>query len=192
MPFARRWALVSFAIVVSGCAMIGRGTYKLVEPGVRPIDGIYTVEPRLAWSALGGGKVETWTIDGVSLERLRFFKSIGEGESMLTGGANDDRRARFRASMTPTEITEFVTDSLFGSRFPPKNVRPARFGGAQGFRLEVSYSTRDGVKRDALVAGAVLQHRLQVIVYDGTSLYHFDKYRDEAEHIVGSIALIHS
>ena len=50
-------------------------------------------------------------------------------------------------------------------------------------RFEITYATSDGVRREALVAGAVLQRRLYVIAYDGTALHHFDVYRDEVERI---------
>ena len=74
-------ALVVVVIATAGCAQIGLGIYRLVEPGVRSMDGVYTVKPRLSWSRTDGGKIETWTIDGFSLEQLRFFKGIGEGTS---------------------------------------------------------------------------------------------------------------
>lgn len=173
-------------LVGSGCAPFT--LYKLVEPRERSIAGAYTVQPRLAWSSVAGGQVETWTIDGVALERLRFFSGIAEGQSLL-GGDVGGRRPRFLPSLTRPEVAELVADSLFGSRFPARHVRPAAFGGAPGFRFELRYATNDGVKREAIVVGAVLQGRLHVIVYEGTALYHFDKYRDEVEQIIGSIRL---
>ncbi len=183
---ARLGALATCALLLGGCASPSR--YRLVEPGARSTAGAYTVQPGLAWSSIGAGKVETWTIDGLSLESLRFFTGIAEGESILGGRAAEDRRARFSTSMTLPEVAEFVADSLFG-RFPPRNVRPARFGGAPGFRFEVSYTTRDGVHREALVAATVLQKQLYVIAYTGTSLHHFARYRDEAEHVIDSVRL---
>ena len=182
-------ALVVVAVAASGCAHTGLGIYGLVEPGVRSMDGVYTVKSQLSWSKTDSGKIETWTIDGFTLQQVRFFKGISEGDSMLLGRTTVDGQARFRAAMTPIELTEFVMDSLFGSQFSPKNVRPASFGRASGFRFEVSYWSADGAKRDALVAGASVKNRLHVIVYDGTSQYYFDKYRPEVEKILESIVV---
>ena len=67
-----------------------------------------------------------------------------------------------------------------------------RFGRAEGFRFEISYWRRDGVKRDAIVAGATIKRRLQIIVFEGTSLYHFERYRLEIEHMLECISLIDS
>ncbi len=185
---ARLLMLAAWTVIAMGCAATG-ARYTLVEPRARAIADVYTVEPQLAWTSFSSGKIETWTINGFALEVLRFYQGIDEGEPMLKGGANEDKRPRFRSAMTPTEVTEFVVESVFGPRITPKNVRPAPFGSAQGFRFEVTYFTRDGVKRDALVAGAVLKNRLHVIVYDGTSLYHFGKYRAEAERVIESVRL---
>jgi hypothetical protein len=179
--------VVALVVVASGCATGAR--YTLVEPRVRSIDTAYTVEPRLAWTSMSTDKIESWTIDGFALESLRFFKGIDEGEPMVKGGPNEDRRPRFRAAMTPTEIAELIVDSLYGGRITPDALRPAPFGGAPGLRFELTYDTRDGVKRQALVAGAVIAKRLHVIVYDGTALHHFGKYRDEAERVIESVRL---
>ena len=120
-----------------------------------------------------------WTIDGVVLHTLRFFKGIGDGEPMFAAPPGDERRPRFRIAMTTTEV----------ARVTPKNLRPATFGTASGFRFEMNYFTRDGVHREALVAGAVFDRRLHVIVYDGTSLYHVGKYRADAERVIDSVKL---
>ena len=183
---AKVWPLVAITLVAGGCASM-RSMYKLVEPGVRTMGDVYTAQPRMAWSVYRSGKLETWTIDGFALETLRFFKGIDEGEPLIRGGANEERRARFHAAMTMPEVSEFVAESLFSSRFPPRNVRPAPFGSADGFRFEVSYAGTAGVKREAIVAGAVLDKRLHVIAYEGTALYHFGKYRHEVEHILRSV-----
>jgi hypothetical protein len=182
--------LVACALLAAGCG--GLGLYTLVEPRVRSMGGAYTVQPRLAWSTASlRDWPETWTIDGVALERLRFFTGLAEGQPLLglQPAGTADPRARFSTAMTRPELAELVAESLFGSRYPPRHVRPARFGGAPGFRFEVSYATSDGVRREALVAGAVIRARLHVIVYDGTALYHFEKYRDEVERILESITL---
>jgi hypothetical protein len=176
-------------LLATGCAVVE--TYRPVEPGVRSIGGVYTVEPGLAWSSSTTGKLEMWTIDGVALENLRFFTGIADGEPLPVSRAVviDDRRPRFRSWMTAAETSDFVAESLYGTQFTPKNVRPAPFGRASGFRFELSYTARDGVQRDALVAAAVVQQRLHLIAYEGTALYHFARYRGEVERIIGSVRL---
>ena len=167
----------------------GLSGYTLVEPRPHVVADTYTVDPGVAWATTSAGKIEAWTIDGYLLHALRFFKGIAEGEPMVAGGADADRRPRFRAAMSPTETVEFIVESLYGGRLTAKNVRPAPFGGASGFRFELSYVTRDGVTREALVAGAIVKDRLHAIVYDGTALHHFGKYRPDAERVIDSVRL---
>jgi len=186
---ARGCVLAVLLLLAPGCASF-KSSYRAVPPGSRTIGNTYTVEPRLTWSRwFLIGRLELWTIDGIGLETLRFYSGVAAGETLVTGGTNPERRPRFRAGMTTAEISEMVVDSLFGSRFPPRNVRPAPFGSADGFRFEVSYAVASGVKREALVAGAVLDKKLYVIAYEGAALYHFGKYREEAEHILASVQL---
>ena len=186
------WPLLAVALLAASCASM-RSAYRAVDPGVRTIGNTYTVEPRVTWSrsffSTISPRFEMWTIDGVGLETLRFYTGIPEGEPLISGGTNQERRPRFRAAMTTAEVSELVAETLFGSPYPPRNVRPAPFGGVDGFRFEVSYATTGGMKREAIVAGAVVDKRLHVIAYEGTALYHFAKYRDEAEHIVQSVRL---
>jgi hypothetical protein len=184
----RAMASLMLTALASGCATATKG-YTLIEPHVTPVDEAYVVEPGLRWSSVSNGKIETWTIDGVALERLVFFKGIGEGEPMIAATDKDDKRPQFRAALTLAEVAEFVVESLYGSRLTAQDLRPAPFGGSPGFRFELAYATRDGVNRRALVAGAVLKHRLHVIVYDGLALYHFGQYREEAERVIDSVSL---
>lgn len=189
---ARLWPLVVLALLAPGCASMRSG-YRAVPPGVRAIGDAYTVEPGMTWSrpflSTISRRFEMWTIDGTVLETLRFYTGIPDGEPLVSGGADQEQRPRFRTAMTTAEVSEMVADSIFGRRYPPRNVRPAPFGGASGFRFEVSYANATGVKREALVAGAVLDKRLHVICYEGTALYHFGKYREEVEHILASVRL---
>jgi hypothetical protein len=48
------------------------------------------------------------------------------------------------------------------------------------------------VKREALVTGATVKGWLHVIVYEGSALYHFERYRPDVERLLESIALIDS
>jgi hypothetical protein len=123
----------------------------------------------------------------VTLDALIFYEGVEDGQPLIMMPRRDARPPRFRTAMTPAELTEFVAASLFGTRFPPTDVRPAPFGSAPGFRFDVAYEANEGARYSAIVALAVLGGRLYVIAYTGTSLYHFDKYRDEAERILASI-----
>ena len=48
------------------------------------------------------------------------------------------------------------------------------------------------MKREPFVTGATVKGRLHVIVYEGTALYHFERYRPDVERLLESITLIDS
>ncbi len=186
---ARAWPLIILALLAPACASL-RSSYRAVSPGTYTIGNTYTVEPRITWSrTFMYGLFEMWTVDGIGLETLRFYTGITDGQPIIRGGTNEAQRPRFRVAMTAAEISDLVATSLFGSQYPPRDVRPAPFGGADGFRFAVGYAVPGGVKREAIVTGAVVDKRLHVIAYEGTALHHFAKYRDEAEHIMQSVRL---
>jgi hypothetical protein len=175
-------------VLVTGCA--ARAAYRPVGPERVGVGDAYTVDPQLGWTMVQGeGTLESWTVDGFLLHALRFFKGVADGQPLLVGGKDEDRRPRFRATMTETELAELVVDSLYGGRLRPQDLGPAPFGGAPGFRFELDYVRQDGLRRRALVAGAVLRSRLHLIVYDGTALHHFPRYREPVERLLASIQL---
>jgi hypothetical protein len=102
----------------------------------------------------------------------------------------EDKQPHFRVTMTPSEIVELVADtwSLFGaSKIRATGLRPAKFGTADGFRFELTFVWRDGVDAEATVVGAVIKQQLQLIVYSGTRLHYFEKYRPTVERLLDSI-----
>ena len=150
-------ALVVFAAAVAGCA-----TYSLVGPQRMTIAGLYTVEPQIAWSAATGGQWEIWTVDGPSLQSVQFLKGLEDGEALFRG-KDEEKRPKFRKTMTASEIMELVVDSVSvvgGQKVNALNLRPEKFGAAQGFRFEMAYLAQTGLEKRATVAGAVVKDRL--------------------------------
>ena len=132
----RTITVLALAALASSCATAKKG-YTLIEPRVIPIGEAYVVEPGRSWSSVSDGKIETWTIDGVALERLVFFKGIEEGEPMVAAAGKDDKRPQFHAALTLVEIAEFIVESLYGGRLTVKDLRPTPFGSAPGFSCEL-------------------------------------------------------
>src|SRR5262249_858044 len=151
----------------------------------------YSVEPQIRWSSLRqAGSTELWTADGPALESVRFVKDVPDGHTLVgqaittpgPGGppTPEAKQPPFRRRMTPSEIMEFGVDTwalLGASKIEATGLRPAKFGGADGFTFDLSFVWSDGVEARALVAGAVVKQRLQMVVYSGTRLYYFDKLR---------------
>lgn len=178
--------LAVVALVVGGCA-----TYSLVEPRLVTIAGAYMVDPQIPWSAAREGAWEVWTVDGPSLQSIQFLKGLEDGEPLFRP-RGDEKRPNFRKTMTASEIMELVVDSFSAvgaQKIRAMNLRPAAFGTAQGFRFELAYLTATGLEKQAMVAGAVLSHRLYLIIYSGAREHYYPKYREHAERIIQSVRL---
>lgn len=187
--------LLAVLLSISGCA-----PYALIEPTRTRIGESYSIDPQIKWTSLReGGRTELWTVDGPALESLRFVKDVGDGQSLLGRAVvvderqvSEDKQPRFRAAMTPSEVVELVADtwSLFGAaKIRATGLRPAKFGTADGFRFELAFVWDDGVEAEATAIGAVIKQRLQLIVYSGTRLYYFGKYRLTVDRLVESIRI---
>ena len=184
--------LMLVSVVATGCAV------SLIEPKPTTIDGTYTVQPQIKWASVPARKgLEVWTVDGPALEAVTFVKGLGDGEALMKGpipGAPDeDKRPKFRAQMTPSEIVELVTDSyvLFGAqKLETSSLRPAKFDTTDGFRFDIGWVTRSGLEMQASAAGAVVKGKLQMIIYSGARAHYFPKYRDDIERVFGSVKLL--
>lgn len=184
--------LLLVSLLMAGCVMV-----TLIEPKPTSIGGAYTVEPQIRWASVPARPgLELWTVDGSALDAITFVKGLADGEVLLRGAIQgstpEDKRPKFRAQMTPSEIVELVVDSyaLYGhQKIETSNLRPAKFGTADGFRCDMSWVTRSGLEMQALLAGAVVKGKLQLVIYSGTRAHYFPKYRDDIERVLRSVQL---
>ncbi|MFQ6016674.1 MAG: hypothetical protein ACE5KF_00610 [Kiloniellaceae bacterium] len=166
--------------------------YSLVEVKRQTIGGVYSVEPQIAWSKTTEGKVELWTVDGPWLEALRFYKGLGDGDT-LDKAPGRKKSPTYRAGMKASEVMEFVVDSLArsgASNVQARNLRPTRFGTVPGFRFDLIFLSPEGLEIDGTVAGAVVAEKLHMIMYTGARAHYYPKYKDDVERIIDSIQMI--
>ena len=193
-PMRRIVLLLAILAGVTGCnTVVGLDRTRIGES--------FSVEPQIRWSSLyAGGNSLVWTVDGPALESLRLVKDVADGQPLLgttittpgpAGGKTPtDKQPRFRATMTPTEIMELVMDTwaLLGAlQMETSGLHPYKFGSVAGFRFDLTFVWPDGVEARALIAGGVVQRRLQLIVYEGTRLHYFDKHRPAVDRLMDSV-----
>lgn len=181
-----RRAVIAFSltIILAGCA-----AYSLIEPRRTTIGDLYTVDPQIPWSSTSDGKVERWTVDGPTLQVIRFVKGLDDGE-VLFKGKDKEKTPKFKKHMTPTDIMEFVIDSvtLIGAqKVETRNLRPEKFGNAEGFRCEMRFVSAGGIEYEGFIVGAVINEKLHLIMYTGTKAHFYFKHKDHVERIIGSI-----
>jgi hypothetical protein len=185
------------ALLVAACLPFG-----LVEPKRTEVKGALSVEPGLAWSRLNARvtdgwdffaplPVERWTIDGERLEALIFIIGVEAGEPLLrVADEKDANQPKFESWMSPSDIMDLFIAALGKALKTPlpdgRDLRPVRFADADGFRFELSYTSRDEIDRELAAVGAVHRGKLYLIAYQGARLYHYGRYLPEFERIVTS------
>jgi hypothetical protein len=161
--------------------------------------GTLAVQHRLLVDATGwnrftekeGAVTEFWTVDGIALDRLRFFVAVAEGQSLAEPLGKRPLPA-FSAAMSPHEIVElyqaFATEDA--SVFTVTRLSPARFLGSEGFRFEFDLTRRmDDLALRGLGYGAVVDARLYLVIYSAPELYYFERHLPAAEAAIASARL---
>lgn len=177
-----RWGLL---LLLAGCA-----TPATFDAG--PV----TIQERLVVDSTGWNRfaepapagTEFWTVDGIALDRLRFFVGIGEGETLAKPLGKRPLPA-FRAGLSPHEIVElyeaFTTEDA--SAFELVRLSPAQFVGTEGFRFEFDLTRRlDHLALRGVGYGAVVDGRLYLMIYSAPKLHYFAKHLSAAEAAVRS------
>ncbi len=173
-------------------ALAACSQYSAVEAKRVVIGGAYSVDPQRVWSKSTEGKTEIWTVHGPLLQAVVFFKNIEDGDTLYEPRNSDEDLPEFDSGMRANEVMEFVVDSMTrrGSQnVEATNLRPAKFGSQKGFRSDLNYQNDDGLFMQAIVCGAVMGGKLQLILYKGAKSYYFPRYQQEVEAILRSIQI---
>ncbi len=198
MTRRRYWLVFIFSTVI----FLGACThYTLVEPKPQTIDDqLGTVNPQNPWNRVARGKIEVWTIDGPTLQAVRFYKGLQDGEKLLPIRTNAKQMPVYRPNMRANEIMEFFIDSLIAaerlgwreanltaSHIAAENLRPFDLNGLSGFRFEIRFAASNGLEYDGFVVGTLIEEKLYLISYSGTRQYYYPKYKQAAENLIASI-----
>ena len=140
--------VVATLAFIASCA-----PYQLVEPPKRvKISDTYSVSPQVKWSRVNNTffkNVEQWTVDGAGLQALMFINNVEDGQPIF----RSRRKVKipvFRSSMNSLEIKELFENSMAAmqaQKVRVRNFKPAKFGGADGFRFTFSYKTKGGLDK---------------------------------------------
>lgn len=181
--------LFALLALVGGCAQ-----WTLVEPERVAVGDLYTVQPESRWNRLLIGHTEVWTLDGGLLQEVRFLKGLEEGDKFVPSNFAQSKKFEklptYREGMTPIEIAEFVVASLSQTgmaKVETTNLSPAKIGGRDGFRFDLTYSLEKGLEKKGFAYGFVQEKKLYLILFTAARLHFFDRDSEKAEKLVRSI-----
>jgi len=195
-----RCARLSFLLVIaglSGCAM----SYSLVNTGVVAVEGL-NVEAGSGWNRAPGihtpsnrRDAETWTRDGMLLDRLVIIPAIADGEAIMVSKSKSAALPVFKADMLPNELEELVESSMvktFGegqSVVSTENLRPNRFGERAGILFDLTATVSDGPQYRGTVGAFIADDKLYLIYFVAAVPFYYDKHIADAEAIIRSATL---
>ena len=191
-PFRGRLAALSLALLLAACA----APVTRVEVGEATVGKRLAVKVDAAWNQFGGGLtggVPTWTMEGITVDALRFYTDIKDGQTF--GPANPPKGRQpliFKASMQPADIVAMFQSlqTQDGSSFVLDKLEPAQFLGGQGFRFEYSTVRKvDEVPLKGVAYGRVRDGELFLVSYSAPRMAFFPRYQSRAEGLIRSISL---
>jgi hypothetical protein len=184
-------ALIAVVFIVAGC-----GTYQLVESGHRVTVGeCFRVDPGIPWSMTKEGGVIVWTVDGQALERLIFFPGIKDGAPLIgrNRSAGTPQMPTYKDSMTLLEVADLLEATMARlnyHQFEKQNLRPATIGGLDGFRVDFSFVSEQGLEYRGFAEGATKDHKLYLVMYMGTALHYYNRYEPIADQIITGMEIL--
>jgi hypothetical protein len=184
--------------------------FRLVPPGPLTVEHTFVVDVPHAWNAVSGDRAVLMTMDGPTLDAVVFHPGIEDGKTLFykvdleaqqnpllvwAGIEKDLVSYRFRKDMSEHELMDLYIASAtkMGDHkisFAAANLAPFTLGGKPGFRFDYTVTAPDGVHRRGMVVGAVVDEKLSMIDYRGTSLYHFEKHKPAVDAMIASLRFV--
>lgn len=176
---------------LSGCAAISK-----VEQGDQVVAGRMAVKLEGPWNHLenmAGIQVPTWTVEGITVDRLQFFVGIKDGRQLVNLPAGQNKQlVVFQASMEPHQLVSLFEAMLTadGSTFALERADPAPFLGGQGIRFQYSLIRRiDDVRLSGLGYARIVDGELYAILYQAPRLGFYPRYQAQVERMAQTASL---
>jgi hypothetical protein len=183
---------LALLLALSGCA-----SYSHVSTGATTVRERVAVVVDRPWNQFDGAtreKVPTWTQEGLTIDTLRFFVGIQDGQTLVADTGNKaDRPLVFRSTMQHEDIAGLFGAyySRGGSSFDLEGMTPASFMGMPGVRFEFSSVRKsDEVRLKGVVWAAVRDRELFAISFTAPRLAFFPRELPQAEALVASARLL--
>jgi hypothetical protein len=135
-------------------------------------------------------KVRLLSMDGPLLNRLYVTDGLAPGEFMVKPMAKERPTPTYRGGMSPTELVEFVSDSVAAldyQRVETDNLRPARFGDGDAFRVDFKAKSKEGLDVSATALIAEKAGKLYVVLYIAPTEHYYAAELPEIETVIGSV-----
>jgi hypothetical protein len=182
---------------LSGCAvgysLVTAGPVMIQDLNVRADTG-WNRAPGMSTPSVRSG-AETWTKDGMLLDRLVISPAIPDGQPIMVSRNKSAALPVFRKDMFPNELEELVESSivkLFGEGsavVSTSNLRPHRYGDITGIRFDLEATVTESPPYRGTVGAFIAGDKLYLMYFLAAVPYYYDKHIKEAEAIIQSATL---
>ena len=171
------------ALFFGGCApwMNVGGTYENTQQN-------FKAEFPKGWRKFNLSKDDVLiTKDGLSLQFIRISRNPIEQELEYT-------KKKLTKEMLPQEVAEIVIQNF---RSNPNIINqqlllnnPATIGGYPGFNIAVTFQTKEGLTKKAIIYGFLSGSSYYEILYEAPERYYFAKDESEIERVKDTFKLL--
>ena len=182
---------------LSGCAvgycLVTAGPVMIQDLNVRA-DAGWNRAPGMSTPSVRSG-AETWTKDGMLLDRLVISPAIPDGQPIMVSRNKSAALPVFRKDMLPNELEELVESSivkLFGEGsavVSTSNLRPHRYGDITGIRFDLEATVTESPPYRGTVGAFIAGDKLYLMYFLAAVPYYHDKHIREAEAVIQSATL---
>jgi hypothetical protein len=184
---------VIFTLVFTGCAQVSQ-----VASGDVVVRNKMTVTIDQPWNRFerspAGDNHPTWTVDGVTVDALKFYVALSDGE-FIAPTPNEPKGQKalaFKSAMNQQEILSLFEGlySRGGSTFTLDRIVPHSFLGKNGFKANWNGIRKtDNVRLSGVIWATVHNGQLYALTYTAPTLAFFAKNHGAVEKIVASARL---
>ena len=182
--------IILFLFILAGCMT----KYQLVEVGYVDFKKNFKIYTPIKWNKVKEGNVTVWTVNGELLDGIIFFENIKDSQTLVQGKEKSEKSRVYKKEMTEVEVADLIAETIrydWGATdFEYINLKPKNFGSKKGFYFDLEYKHTGGAEFKGFAIGSKEDDILNIILFYGTKLYHFDKYSSEVNQIFDSIEQI--
>jgi hypothetical protein len=190
--------LVLAAALISACASMG---YRAVLPGVNSL-GALQVNADAGWNLAPAyttpnarPESQTWTRDGLLLDRLVIIPAVNDGESIFKMRDQAEALPPFRANMLPNEIEELTESTIvkmFGEGSAVVNtekLRPWGFAEHRGVMFDLAVTVTESPDYRGMVGAFIAENKLYMIIFVAATPHYYDKHIANVEALIKGAAI---
>jgi hypothetical protein len=181
----KKLLILGLIVLLASCASV-----RKVEPGNRAVGERLVINLEGPWNHLDFPAVkpaEIWTMEGVTVDELRIYSGIRDGQVIHPEGpvsGKEVKKFAFRSAMESDEIVSMFEGTLTrdGSSFRLVKLEPYTFGGRKGYRFDYELIRKvDNVQQLGMGFGAVDKGELFALVYHAPRLTFFPRHKARVE-----------